>query len=80
MGDLLGSFPGCARVRPNCAGKTCVGLWGQSIVSMSSYRCYNRKHDQIYVKTDQVDAKAKSLYNSAIMKAAAGYKQNTRSE
>ena len=38
MGDLLGSFPGCARVRPKCAGKTCVGLWGKSTVSMSSNR------------------------------------------
>ena len=38
MGDLLGSVPGCARVRPKCAGKTCVGLWGQSTVSMSSHQ------------------------------------------
>ena len=38
MGDLLGSFSGCARVRPKCAGKTCVGLWGQSTVSMSSHQ------------------------------------------
>ena len=28
MGDLLRGFPGCARVRPKCARKTCVGLWG----------------------------------------------------
>ena len=38
MGDLLGSFPGRARVRPKCAGKTCVDLWGQSTISMSSHR------------------------------------------
>ena len=47
MGGLLGSFLGCARVRPECARKICVGLYGQSTVSMSSYRrlerpgCYN---------------------------------------
>ena len=38
MGDLLGSVPGYARVRPKCAGKTCVGLWGQSTVPMSSHQ------------------------------------------
>ena len=30
MGDRPGSVPGSARVRTKCAGKTCVGLWGQS--------------------------------------------------
>ena len=34
MGDLLRSFPRCARVRPKCARKS-VDLWGQSTVSMS---------------------------------------------
>ena len=38
MGDLLGSFLRHAQVRPKCAEKTCVGLWGQSTVSMSSHR------------------------------------------
>ena len=47
IGDLLGSYPRCARVKSKCAGKTCIGLWGQSTISMSSHRrsvgpgCYN---------------------------------------
>ena len=38
MSDLLGSFLGCVRVRPKCAEKICVGLWGQTTVSISSHR------------------------------------------
>ena len=38
MGDLLGSFLGRTRMRSKCAEKTCVGLWSQSPVSMSSHR------------------------------------------
>ena len=52
MNDLLGSFSGCARIRPKCTEKTCVGLWGQSTVSIGShgrsegsgcYSCYSPK-------------------------------------
>ena len=38
MGDLLGSFPRCVRVRPKYAEKTCIGLWGQSTIFMSSHQ------------------------------------------
>ena len=38
MGDLLGSFPRSARVRPKCAEKTCVSLWSQSTVSIGRHR------------------------------------------
>ena len=39
MGDhFVGSFPGCTRVRPKCGENTCVGLWGQSTVSMSNHQ------------------------------------------
>ena len=38
MSDLLGSFSEPARVRPKCAGKTCVGVWGWFAVCMSSPR------------------------------------------
>ena len=38
MSNLLGSFPRCVRERPKCAGKTCVGPWGQSTVPMRSHR------------------------------------------
>ena len=38
MGDLLKSFPGRTRVKPKSTGKTCVSLWGQFIVFMSSHR------------------------------------------
>ena len=37
MGDLLGSFHGCRRVKPKCVEKASVGLWGQSTVSMSNH-------------------------------------------
>ena len=40
MGELPGSFPKCALVRPKCAEKTCVVLWDQFIVSMSSNRWF----------------------------------------
>ena len=32
MGDLLGSFPESVRVRTKHPEKSCVGLWGQSLI------------------------------------------------
>ena len=32
MGDLLGSFLESVRVRTKHAKKSCVGLWGQSLI------------------------------------------------
>ena len=37
MGDLLVSFLGFARMRPNCGERACVGLWGQFAASMGSH-------------------------------------------
>ena len=37
MDDLLGSFSGYTRVRQKCAEKICVGLWGQSTISMARH-------------------------------------------
>ena len=41
MGDLLGSFPESISVRPNHAEKTCVGLWGQSIILNAAWNVTN---------------------------------------
>ena len=62
MGDLLGSFPKCARVRPKCARKTYVGLWGQSSVSIGRQRrtegpeCYKGLHIKAGAFLKEMDA------------------------
>ena len=52
MGDLMGSFPSRARVRPKCVGTTCVGLWGQSKVSLSNH--WRSKGSSCYTCTQVV--------------------------
>ena len=70
MGDLLESFLGRARVRPKCVGKTYVGLWGQSTVSMSNHRrfvgpgCYKRCHDRIMLVRIVVGEEVISIVNA----------------
>ena len=60
MDDILGSFSRCARMKPKCAEKTCVGLWGQSTVSLGSHqhsdgpRCYHWYQSNLATMTNRV--------------------------